>query len=104
MPFGMWTLVRPRNYVLDDGPGDAHGTGHFWGDIGFSRIPPSAVRSGRDVGISPHDVDQRYSCPAECHIKFPMNNHRAMRPLVKTVWPLIIIIKRFENYMYVKKL
>jgi len=40
----------------------------------FSRMPPSTVHSGLDVGISPHAVDQHSDWPAaetvECHIKF----------------------------------
>jgi len=30
MPFGLWTRMGPRNYVLDGGP-DLHGKGQFWG-------------------------------------------------------------------------
>jgi len=57
MPFGVWTRVGPRNYVLD-GVQIPNRWGTFEGD---------------DVEIFPH-VDQRSDWPAaeafECHIKF----------------------------------
>jgi len=32
MPFGLWTRVGPRNYVLDGGPGPSMGRGNFQGE------------------------------------------------------------------------
>jgi len=31
MPFGLWTLVGPRNHVLDVGPDRPKRRGNFWG-------------------------------------------------------------------------
>jgi len=35
MPFGLWTRVYSRNYVLDGGPDNPKGKGQFWA------LPPS---------------------------------------------------------------
>jgi len=50
IPFGLWTLVNPRNYLLDgDGVQIPHGRGTFEGvTSGFSPKPPKmAVYIGR---------------------------------------------------------
>jgi len=60
MPFGMWTWVGPRNYVLDGSPDPPMGTDTFEGIMSqFSCTLPSTIPSGPDVGISPHAVNQR---------------------------------------------
>jgi len=75
MPFGMWTWVHPRNYVVDEVQ-IPNRKGHFWGRMtsGFSHMPQSIVPSVPDVGISPPAVDQLSGWLAaeavECHIKF----------------------------------
>jgi len=74
MPFGMWTWVGPRNYLLDGGP-YPHTRSPFDGvTSGFSHMPPSTVSSIFGVGISPHAADQCSNWPAvevlECHTKF----------------------------------
>jgi len=75
MPFGMWTWMDARNYVLDG----IHILKQVWAllrgmMLGFSRPLLSTVSSGTDVRISLHDVNQRSDWLAtqavECHIKF----------------------------------
>jgi len=75
MPFGMWTWVGPRDYVLDDESRSPNGNRHFWGDdVAIFLHTTSTIPSGPDVGISPHAIDQRSYWLAteavECHIKF----------------------------------
>jgi len=78
MPFGMWTRVGPRNYVLD-GVQIPMGRSSFEGGRVMSEffcMPPSTIPSGPGVEISPYAVDQRSSWQATgvvaCHIKFSL--------------------------------
>ena len=75
LPFWMWTRLGPKNYVLDGGLDlPQRGTLLRGMMLGFSCVLPSTVTSGRDVGISPHAVNQHSDWPAaetvECQIKF----------------------------------
>ena len=48
MPFGMWTRVGIKNYVLDGGPDPPVGRGTFEGmTSGFPRMPSTTVPIGR---------------------------------------------------------
>ena len=75
MLFGIWTQMGLSNYVWN-GIQILPREGALLRGMtsGFSRMPPSTVHSGLDVGISPHAIDQHSDWPAaetvECYIKF----------------------------------
>ena len=92
MPFGMWIRMDPRNWVLDEGP-DPYGKDIFEGMTSGFSARRWALSSGHGIESSPHAIDQRSNWPpaetVACHIKFP-NDTRAMRPLIKIRWPLVL--------------
>jgi len=65
MPFGMWTWVSPRNYIIDGGSDPPSEWEFLKGmTLGFSRMPPSTILSGPSVGISPRAVNEHSDWPA----------------------------------------
>jgi len=96
MPFGMWTWVCPRNYLfgwiqIPTGRGIFEGM-----TCGFSRMPPCTVLFPVVLTLGfPHMLSTiipigRLQKQLSVTLIFQMKNP-AMWPLIKSIWPLVII-------------
>jgi len=89
-------LSGPKELCIRWGPGPPQEGALLRGmTSGFFRTPSSTVPSGPHVGISLRAVHQCSDWLADevldCHMKFSPENPTAMRPVVKILWPLVII-------------
>ena len=102
--FGMWTQVGSRNHVLDGGPDHHNVKGQFWGWKGPAQDMPGDVRRSIYSKWPSRRPAPRYGADSDCgvldrvhigatwRIRLNRSCAAAMRPYVKLLWPLVIIV------------